>query len=79
MAHIGFPLVGDPVYGGRLKLPKGASPDLIASLSGFKRQALHAWKLGLEHPDTGEHMEWEAEIPADMQELLKILAEDHAL
>tara|TARA_R110000824_G_scaffold279180_1_gene467408 strand:+ start:54036 stop:54992 length:957 start_codon:yes stop_codon:yes gene_type:complete len=78
MAHIGFPLVGDLVYGGRLKLPKGASPELIASLSGFKRQALHAWRLGLQHPVSGESMQWELEIPSDMQELLAILADDYA-
>ena len=78
MAHIGFPLVGDPMYGGRLKLPKAASPELIACLKGFKRQALHAWRLGFQHPETGESMEWEAEIPADMQELIRILAEDYA-
>lgn len=78
MAHIGFPIVGDQVYGGRLKLPKGASPELIASLSGFKRQALHAWKLGLQHPVSGEDMQWEQEIPQDMQELLAILADDNA-
>jgi 23S rRNA pseudouridine1911/1915/1917 synthase len=73
MAHIHYPLVGDPLYGGRLHIPKGASEELIATLRGFNRQALHAARLGLEHPVTGEYMEWEAELPADMQHLLEVL------
>ncbi len=77
MAYLGFPLLGDPVYGGRLKLPAGASPALISSLQQFRRQALHAWKLGLEHPDSGEYLEWKAPLPADMQALLAVLEDDH--
>lgn len=77
MAHIGFPLVGDQVYGGRPKIPKAATPQLIEMLSNFKRQALHAWKLGLLHPDSSEFMEWEAELPDDMQQLLLVLHEDY--
>jgi 23S rRNA pseudouridine1911/1915/1917 synthase len=76
MAHLKHPLVGDPVYGGRLHLPKGASPALIAALQGFKRQALHAARLGLVHPITGKDMEWEAPMPADMRALLKVLEKD---
>ncbi len=76
MAHLGFPLVGDPVYGGRLKIPKAASPDLIAFIRDFKRQALHAWKLGLTHPETGEYMTLQAELPQDMQNLLQALEQD---
>jgi len=76
MAHLKHPLVGDPVYGGRLHLPKGASPALIAALQGFKRQALHAARLGLVHPVTGKNLEWEAPMPGDMRALLKVLEKD---
>lgn len=76
MAHLKHPLVGDPVYGGRLHLPKGASPALIAALQGFKRQALHAARLGLVHPASGKNIEWEAPMPDDMRALLKVLEKD---
>jgi 23S rRNA pseudouridine1911/1915/1917 synthase len=78
MAHIGFPIVGDQVYGGRLKLPKGAVPDLLDFLQQFKRQALHARVLGFEHPETGEYMEWESPLPEDFQQLLALLEKDRA-
>ena len=70
MAHIGHPLVGDPVYGGRARLPQGASPELIAALQGFKRQALHAGSLGIDHPETEAYMEWESPLPSDFEALL---------
>ena len=73
MAHIGYPLVGDPVYGGRLKLPPGASDELIACLRNFRRQALHAAALSLEHPSSGEILSWSAPLPADIQALLAAL------
>lgn len=76
MAHLKHPLVGDPVYGGRLHLPKGASPALITALQGFKRQALHAARLGLVHPVSGENIEWETKMPGDMLALLKVLEKD---
>ena len=76
MAHLKHPLVGDPVYGGRLHLPKGASPALIAALQGFKRQALHAARLGVVHPGSGKNVEWEAKMPGDMLALLKVLEKD---
>ncbi len=76
MAHIGFPIVGDPVYGGRLKLPKGAVPELLEFLQQFKRQALHARLLGFQHPQTGEYVEWESPLPADFQQLLSLLEKD---
>lgn len=78
MAHIQYPLIGDPVYGGRLRLPKGATSELIDSLRGFKRQALHARRLGVVHPVTGESCEWESPLPADIVSLLKVLAQDAA-
>lgn len=76
MAHIQYPLVGDPVYGGRLKIPKGISSELIKGLKGFKRQALHAGKLGLIHPLTDEYMDWEQQMPEDMLALLELLKRD---
>ena len=78
MAHIRHPIVGDPVYGGRLRLPPGAGDGLIATLRGFNRQALHATRLALAHPETGEEMEWEAGPPADMLALLAAFRE-HAI
>ena len=69
-------LVGDPVYGGRLALPKGASEPVIEMLRGFKRQALHATRLAFEHPGSGETVELEVPPPADFQTLLKVLRED---
>ena len=76
MAHIGMPIVGDQLYGGRYKPPRGAAPALLDFLQQFKRQALHAGVLGFEHPATGEYMEWQAELPDDMQELLRLLEMD---
>jgi len=78
MAHIHYPLVGDPVYGGRLRIPAGVSAGLEGTLRGFRRQALHARRLGLEHPVTGEWMEWETKLPDDMAGLLEVLKRDAA-
>jgi 23S rRNA pseudouridine1911/1915/1917 synthase len=78
MAHINHPLVGDPLYGGGLRLPKGATPELVAVLRGFRRQALHAERLGFEHPVTHEPMSFSAERPADQQALIDALREDTA-
>ncbi len=69
LAHIGHPLVGDSTY---LKgLQKGVPPSLREVLAAFPRQALHATRLGLEHPATGEWMEWRAPLPLDMLQLLE--------
>jgi len=73
LAHIGFPIVGDPVYGGRKRFPAGASPALRAAITAFPRQALHAARLAFEHPLTGEPLEFEAPLPADFEELLDAL------
>jgi len=78
LAHIGFPIVGDPLYGGRRRLPAGCTPALAAALAGFRRQALHAERLALTHPLTGRHMEWQAAPPADFKALLAVLAQDRA-
>jgi 23S rRNA pseudouridine1911/1915/1917 synthase len=76
LAHIQYPLVGDKVYGGRVLLPKGASPELIEALRGFRRQALHAAHLAFEHPKTGKPIDCVSPLPADMQSLLSVLAAD---
>ncbi len=76
LAHIGYPIVGDPVYVGRRRLPAGCSPALAAALGAFARQALHAAHLALAHPVTGKRLEWEAPLPADMARLLAALEAD---
>lgn len=76
MAHIRYPLVGDRVYGGRLLLPKGASPKLIEALRAFRRQALHAASLAFAHPVSEKPIRCDAPLPEDMQALLRVLAED---
>ena len=76
MAHIRHPLLGDPVYGRRLAVPRESGAALIAALRGFRRQALHAKRLGLTHPITGAAMEWEAPRPADFDALLTALDTD---
>jgi 23S rRNA pseudouridine1911/1915/1917 synthase len=78
MAHLKHPIVGDPLYGGSFKLPKGASEDFIAGLRGLKRQALHAEVLEFLHPVTGEPVRCSAPVPADIQNLLRLLREDAA-
>ncbi len=78
MAHLKHPIVGDPLYGGSLRLPKGASEELIAALRGFRRQALHAEVLEFAHPVSGEPVRCEAPVPEDMQQLMRLLREDAA-
>jgi 23S rRNA pseudouridine1911/1915/1917 synthase len=72
-AHRRNPLLGDPVYGGRLQLPAGASPELLTALREFPRQALHAQRLGFDHPVSGEPVIWEVPLPDDLQTLLAVL------
>jgi 23S rRNA pseudouridine1911/1915/1917 synthase len=73
LAHLGFPLVGDPVYGGRRRIPPRCPPTLAAELRSFPRQALHAARLALTHPFTAREMQWEAPLPHDMRRLLQAL------
>jgi 23S rRNA pseudouridine1911/1915/1917 synthase len=70
------PLVGDPVYGGRLALPAGASERLIEVLRAFRRQALHATRLAFRHPVTQQDLEFEVPPPGDFETLLAALGED---
>jgi 23S rRNA pseudouridine1911/1915/1917 synthase len=66
------------VYGGRLRIASGTTPELQEALRSFRRQALHAARLELQHPGSGELMAWEAPLPADMQQMLKHLQQDAA-
>ena len=75
LSHIGHPLIGDPMYGGRVRFPKKANTKLKHTLSHFDRHALHSKKLTLDHPATGESMTWKANLPDDMQVLLSSLKE----
>ena len=79
LAHRGFPVVGDPDYGGRPAPPAAATPRLVAALHRFDRQALHARRLALRHPLTGRACEWTSPPPADLDALLAALAADVAL
>jgi 23S rRNA pseudouridine955/2504/2580 synthase len=78
LAHIGFPIVGDPVYGGRRRVPAGYPPEVADALRTFPRQALHAARLELTHPATGRAQRFEAPLPPDMQRLIDTLAADRA-
>ncbi|HET7371473.1 MAG TPA: 23S rRNA pseudouridine(1911/1915/1917) synthase RluD [Gammaproteobacteria bacterium] len=78
MAHARYPLVGDPVYGRRLTVPKGADEETIDTLRAFKRQALHARQLGFVHPGSGEPVSFKAPLPEDMRSLLEVLRHDAA-
>ena len=75
LSYVGHSLIGDPMYGGRVRFPKKASEELKKALLNFKRQALHSKKLTLKHPISGEVMSWKAPLPDDMQELLSVLKE----
>ena len=79
MAHIAHPLLGDQLYGGRPRPPKGAGEEFLNVLRNFKRQALHAAMLRLAHPRTGDVMEWHAPLPEDFVELIEALKADYLL
>ena len=77
LAHAGLPLVGDPLYGGRPRMPPRASTELATQLRSFDRQALHATELSITHPDSGTRLKWESALPKDFQQLLKVLPSQH--
>ncbi len=79
LAHVGLPLVGDPVYGGRRRLVAGMGEAARAALLAFRRQALHAHRLALDHPSTGRHHAFEAPLPEDFRKLLAVLRADARL
>jgi 23S rRNA pseudouridine1911/1915/1917 synthase len=76
MSHIGYPLVGDPVYGGRFRIPPAANQNMVQTLKEFPRQALHARFLELDHPISGERMKWQSPLPDDFVWLLTLLRQD---
>jgi 23S rRNA pseudouridine1911/1915/1917 synthase len=76
MAHVRAPLVGDPLYGGRPRLPPHPSDELKALLQGFRRQALHATRLAFEHPIRGEPLIFESPLPEDLRALIAALRAD---
>jgi 23S rRNA pseudouridine1911/1915/1917 synthase len=78
MAHIRAPLLGDPVYGGRPRLPPAPSDELKVALQGFRRQALHASRLAFAHPVTGIALSFESPLPPDFERLLALLRADVA-
>ncbi|HEX7029099.1 MAG TPA: RluA family pseudouridine synthase, partial [Gammaproteobacteria bacterium] len=78
LAHVRHAIVGDPVYGRRLALPKQPSPALVETLQAFRRQALHARRLSFAHPLDERALSFEAPLPADMQALLAALERDAA-
>ncbi len=73
LAHLGHPLVGDPLYGGRRQLVAGTEPAARDALAGFRRQALHAAKLEFAHPVSGKTITVESPIPADLSALLAVM------
>ncbi|WP_168389717.1 23S rRNA pseudouridine(1911/1915/1917) synthase RluD [Acinetobacter indicus] len=77
-SYIGHGLIGDPVYMPRVRVPAGASELLNETLRGFKRQALHAAKLGLVHPRTKQDMMFEAPWPEDFSQLVDVLRSENA-
>lgn len=79
MSYIHFPLIGDQTYGGRMRIPAGATRELVQMLREFPRQALHARRLELQHPVDGRTMSWEVPLPEDMLNLLALLREDGEL
>ena len=78
LAAIGFPIVGDQVYGGRARVPRGASRALLSCLEEFRRQALHACRLRFAHPVQGQMLDFAAPLPQDMRRLVNTLDADKA-
>jgi 23S rRNA pseudouridine1911/1915/1917 synthase len=79
MAHIGMPLIGDPVYGGRPRLPKSPGPDVRHALQQFPRQALHAKALSFTHPVAGNELAFDSPLPDDFEQLLAALRQDREM
>lgn len=76
MAYRKHPLVGDPAYGGRPRIPRHASDRLIDTLRAFPRQALHARTLAFDHPKTSDRLEFATALPEDLEALLAVLRAD---
>lgn len=73
MAYISHPILGDHIYGGRFKLPKGLTKQCRNAIKAFNRQALHASLLGFTHPKTRKNVLWETDMPTDMQDMINVL------
>ena len=73
LAWYKYPLLGDPVYGGRLRVPKGASDELLSAIRGFARQALHAQSLRFVHPARDEEVTFTTPLPEDLSQLFSVL------
>ncbi|MCI0401848.1 MAG: 23S rRNA pseudouridine(1911/1915/1917) synthase RluD [Gammaproteobacteria bacterium] len=78
MAHLGYPIAGDPVYAGRRSLPKNASERVTNAIKALSRQALHASGLSLQHPLSGKPLRFDVPLPADMLKLITELSDDAA-
>jgi len=75
LSHLGYPVVGDPVYGAGRRMPAGLNAAARDRIASFARQALHAATLELKHPTHGEQCTWEASLPEDFRALLEVLDE----
>ena len=73
LSHLRYPVLGDPIYGGRSQRGAGLPEALRQRIAAFPRQALHARELAFEHPVSGKHLSFVREPPADMRELLEAL------
>ena len=78
LAAIGHPLVGDRRYGARARLPKQPTEKLVDAVRSFDRQALHAAGLAFSHPSSDKWVEFESELPSDMQLLVETLRQDQS-
>lgn len=74
LAEAGYPIAGDPLYGGKHWVQK-LKPPVRAEVEKLTHQALHAWKIRLTHPTTGQELLFEAEIPEDLKKILQLLRE----
>jgi 23S rRNA pseudouridine1911/1915/1917 synthase len=74
LAHIGHPILGDATYGTAFKTKASRlRPEARALVEGLGRQALHAYVLGIEHPETGDILEFQSELPGDLRRLRHVL------
>lgn len=74
MSHVGHGLIGDPIYGTRRQVKVAGADDVDARvIKSFSRQALHAAKLGFIHPTSGEHVQFQSDLPSDLKVLEEAL------
>jgi len=77
LSSIGHPVVGDPLYGNARLMRRGDDSGLVCLIASLKRQFLHAWLLGFDHPETGEFLEFHAPLPAELQAIIDYLDEKY--